>query len=190
MRRNSLAPWLAIAVPLVAAGVGDARRLPDWPYEKLFKEADLVVIAEPQGTASTKDDFGDNPWPLEAIGRETTFRVAHVLKGEPGKDPIKVLHFAFGAPKAGEGDAPVVRNGPGFVAFRTKEVTADTADRAHDWFTLPRPQYLLFLRKRADGRYEPVSGQTDPNLSVREVLPPAWSEGLRAAEEPARPPKR
>src|SRR5262245_26506527 len=160
MRGTRIGLVLWVAALASTAPTAAARFTPDWPYEKLFKEADLVVIAEPQGTASTKDDFGRHPWPLEVVGRETTFRAAHALKGKPGKDRIKVLHFAFGATKMGAGDAPIVRNGPGFVAFRTKEVTADTADQAHDRFILPPPQYVLFLTKRADGRYEPVSGQT------------------------------
>ena len=31
------------------------------------------------------------------------------------------------------------------------------------------PEYMLFLKKRSDGRYEPVSGQYDPDDSVKLV---------------------
>jgi hypothetical protein len=31
------------------------------------------------------------------------------------------------------------------------------------------PEYLLFLKRGKDGRYEPVSGRIDPILSVREM---------------------
>lgn len=34
------------------------------------------------------------------------------------------------------------------------------------------PEYLLFLKRTADGRLEPVSGQIDPALSVREMHRP------------------
>ena len=32
-----------------------------------------------------------------------------------------------------------------------------------------RPEYMLFLRLRPDGRYEAVSGEVDPVLSIREL---------------------
>ena len=48
-------------------------------------------------------------------------------------------------------DKIAVINGPGFAAFR-----------------LPTKQmYRLFLVREADGRYAPVAGQEDADLSVR-----------------------
>ena len=38
-----------------------------------------------------------------------------------------------------------------------------------DHAVLPTPEYLLFLKRLKDGRYEPVSGRIDPAPSVREV---------------------
>jgi len=38
-----------------------------------------------------------------------------------------------------------------------------------------QPEYLLFLKRRTDGRYEPISGQMDAALSVREVAEPSWT---------------
>jgi hypothetical protein len=37
---------------------------------------------------------------------------------------------------------------------------------------LAPPGYLLFLKQGKDGRYEPVSGQIDAELSVKEVNSP------------------
>ena len=34
------------------------------------------------------------------------------------------------------------------------------------------PKYLLFLKQRADGRYEPVTGQNDAALSIQAVTGP------------------
>ena len=34
------------------------------------------------------------------------------------------------------------------------------------------PEYLLFLKQRKDGMYEPVSGQLDAAFSVRALLSP------------------
>jgi hypothetical protein len=54
----------------------------------------------------------------------------------------------------------VIKNGASFVRFRGK----DRWDQA--------PQYLAFLKKRPDGRYECVSGHLDPDLSVRQLIIP------------------
>jgi hypothetical protein len=35
-----------------------------------------------------------------------------------------------------------------------------------------KPEYLLFLKRGKDGRYEPVSGRIDPVLCVREMYWP------------------
>jgi hypothetical protein len=43
-----------------------------------------------------------------------------------------------------------------------------------------RPQYLLFLKKRPDGRYEAVSGQIDPSLSAREMYSPGLADHLES----------
>jgi hypothetical protein len=169
MRLNLVLVALALAFAVPSAW---GRLRPDWPYKKLVDEADLVVLATAEATKPAKDDFDDNTWPLEIVGQETTFRVAHVLKGEAPKEPITVLHFKFGAPKKGARRNPVIRNGPQFVAFRTQDVLVDTVDQERNRITMPRPEYLLFLKLRKDGRYEPVSGQLDPDLSVREVSPP------------------
>ena len=40
------------------------------------------------------------------------------------------------------------------------------------YITMVPPDYLLFLKKRDDGRYEPVTGQMDAAESVREVSRP------------------
>ena len=37
---------------------------------------------------------------------------------------------------------------------------------------ISQPEYLLFLKKRKDGTYEPVSGQLDASFSVRAMFPP------------------
>ena len=42
----------------------------------------------------------------------------------------------------------------------------------HYTFHPEGPDYLLFLKKGRDGSYEPVNGQIDPVLSVRELREP------------------
>jgi hypothetical protein len=151
---------------LLAAPVS-GRLIENWPYERLLKESDLVVIARAEGTVDTKDRFDKSGWKVEFIGQETTFTVAAVLKGKhlAGK-PLKVLHFRLP-------DGVLVENGPLLVTFHkeslpvTEIVAGKRIERKKG-----RVDYILFLRARPDGRYEPVSGQIDPVLSVRELQRP------------------
>ena len=146
----------------LAASTAMGRRIENWPYERLFKEADLVVIAKAQETTAAADRLKDNPWKEEFLGQNTTFTVKSILKGKPDGDAIKVLHY-----KLQEGRR--IESGPLLVSFRTKGLHIKTKEvDAH----LGIPDYLLFLKVRKDRRYEPVSGPIDPKLSVREVYLP------------------
>ena len=94
--------------------------------------------------------------------RTATFEVEHVLQGKLPKDGLKVLHFKVK-------DGHQIANGPDLAEFRTKggEITAKAGK-----FAWGRPNYLLFLKARKDGRYEPVSGQFDSAFSVKELHGP------------------
>ena len=48
--RSLIAPTLF----LFAVSLGFARKVEDWSYERLFKEADLVMIGSVEGWGSTK----------------------------------------------------------------------------------------------------------------------------------------
>jgi hypothetical protein len=150
MRGTRLGPSLVAAVLALQAPAASARALPYWPYDKLFKEADLVVIAKATAVEATDDQpANDDLKRLKTMLRAqtTSFGVLHVLKGKADGNSLRVVHFAF---KPGE---PGPDNGPGLMSFETKQP----------------PDHLLFLRARKDGRYEPVTGEYDPDLSVREL---------------------
>jgi hypothetical protein len=93
-----------------------------------------------------------------------------VLKGKVEGNQIKVLHFKFGKlKKSVDTNSPLdagIVNGPQLVSFRTKP---ETVTVGNDRRVLPQPEYLLFLIKGQDGRYEPISGRIDPVLSVKEI---------------------
>ena len=149
-----------------------ARLLPDWPYEKLLQEADLVVIAEAVKTQDAKDKPPDQHWPYEFVAQNTTFKVLGCVKGSDAGSEIKVLHFKFGelkkgvGPKSPQAEANQIIDGPLLVAFRS-DWSTDTKGKKTDE---PKPHYLLFLKKLKDGRYEPICGQIDPALAVREMF--------------------
>jgi hypothetical protein len=90
---------------------------------------------------------------------------------------VQVRHFKFGGLKKGLDPNDLlhnaIRDGPLLAAFRTE---AGTGKTGKGWPVRAAPEYLLFLRRLKDGRYEPVSGRIDPALSVREVSTPLDNE--------------
>lgn len=141
-----------------------ARALPSWPYEKLFKEADLVVVVVAKATEDTDDKPTHPDMKQDFVGLESIFEVRGCMKGKADGEEIKVLHF-----RLKEGFA--IKNGPCLVNFSAKarEVTNEKGGTRIQ----ARPEYLLFLKARKDGRFEPLSGQYDPALSVREMYRPS-----------------
>ena len=154
-----------------------ARKVESWSYERLFKEADLVMIGSVEGWGSTKA-----LWPEKIFnkarfaGEKTAFHPRSVLKGEPASPCIWVLHFSY---KKG---ADPYEDGPNLVNFVKKPVLIEVkskeegkaqeskSKRVSKSLVSP-PEYLLFLKQRKDGTYEPVSGQLDAALSVRAIFP-------------------
>lgn len=150
------------------AGPASGRLVDTWDYARLFKEADLIVIAAPVAEEKADDPFGEeNHWGLDIVGMNTTFEVKHTLKGKADGKQIKMLHFRFDPPK--DKGLLIVEDGPEFVAVRHKSLRVREGDKVLD---LPAPEYLLFLRRLKDGRYEPVSGKVDPRFAVRELTAP------------------
>jgi hypothetical protein len=143
--------------------------IPDWTYEKLLATADLVVIAEPLTTRDTKDAL---EWPghkpTDFIGQDTEFQVRHVLKGNLKIAKFSMLHFRHSG-------RVMESNGATFVRFQLQErvFTGDIRDGdevSKGSVAEGKPDYLLFLKLRPDGRYEAVSGQYDSALSCRKIL--------------------
>jgi hypothetical protein len=144
-------------------GPAQARELPDWSYERLFKEAEVVVIATADSMEETGTTTQENQWKVEFVEVSTTFSINAVLKGKPEAKRLKVIHHLL---------RPDVRveNGPLLVSFRLKPMKVKTAKGKE---SLGKPQYLLFLKKRNDGAFELLSGPIDPALSVRIMQQPA-----------------
>jgi hypothetical protein len=162
---TSFRSCVIVALLLCVAPPAHARQVPHWPYDQLFRESHLVVIAEAETSEPSKDAFPDkNLWPIRIEGIVTTFEVKLILKGSESSKKIRVLHFRI---KEIRGLVGVI-NGPGFVQFATGPVKVSSKSGWH----IEKPSYLLFLKKMADGRYGAVTGQTDPIHSVREMFMP------------------
>ena len=157
--------------------LGFARKVEDWSYERLFNEADLVMIGSVQGWGSAKAEWPEKIFDkLRFEAEMTAFHPLSQLKGEAPLPCIWVLHFSY---KKG---AIPYEDGPGLVTFLKKpmivEVKSKEEEEAKE-LKLKRtgkslvssPEYLLFLKERKDGNYEPVSGQLDAAFSVRAIFP-------------------
>jgi hypothetical protein len=171
VKRFPLAVVCAGCLLLYPSGAS-ARLTRKWTYDQLLQKADLVVLAVAVRTDPTDDKPPDHSWPRELVAQNTTFKVRGTLKGKADAGAaIKVLHFKFGGPKKGVDPGGLefgLLGTPSLVGFRTEPVTVKAGKDAH---VLP-PEYLLFLKRLEDGRYEPVTGRLDPALSVRQVSGP------------------
>jgi hypothetical protein len=157
---------LIVAALVLLSSSVFGRAIENWSYERLFKEAELVVIATAESTTDTKER-AKLGWEADFIGQDTSFSVHTALKGDLKKE-TKITVFHYRAP-----EKALFANGPLLATFHDKPIAfKGTIGDTQFERAAGKPDYLLFLRKRADGRYEPVSGHVDPVLSVRELTAP------------------
>lgn len=149
---SRLSQTMVVLFLLVVGGQpSNARYLPHWPFDKLVAQADLVAIIVPIENRPADDAFPGNRSAADFVATNTWFKVAATLKahGEPLAD-LTVLHFAYSR-------AAKIANGANFIRF-------GVGQRHAGW--------LAFLKRREDGRFEPVSGHHDSALSFRELHEP------------------
>ena len=157
---------LVLIIPLVSALCSSlciARGVESWPYDKLFKSADVVVIAKVISVTVADDDVAEKKPRAYFKGVLTTFEVKYVMKGDHKDKRIEVFHYGF------KENEKIPDNGPMLVSFHKESMEIHYKEGAA---ILGEPQYMIFLKKRKDGRYECVSGQFDPLLSVKQILEP------------------
>jgi hypothetical protein len=141
----------------------DARRIEHWPFDRLLRESDLIVIANPVTSAETGEKMFSNTWDTDLLTVKTSFKIEAVLKGVYKKENLDILHLRLPT-------GVKVSDGPLFVSFRTGPCTIRTDSGRK--ISIGAPTYLLFLKEFVDGRYEFVSGRIDPELSVQEMHQP------------------
>lgn len=174
--RKSVIRGLIVA-NLLLASAASARQIENWSYERLFEEADVVIIAGAIKTVPTDATWTETLFDERLFaGVSTQLRVISTVKGAPPKT-LNVIHYKLADPKT------LINDGPAFVTFLTTPISLDVRhikpternslvpvqQRLSE--TSP-PEYLLFLNKRSDGDYEAVSGQVDPAFSVRAMFDP------------------
>jgi hypothetical protein len=144
--------------------VAHARLMQLWRYDNLMKEADLVVIATPLRGKDVADRFKLDYFDTTFCGVETEFKPESVIKGNMAGKTLTLLHFRLSAPIPNDGSLRI-NDDPLLVSFRLPVPGGLT--KMKEW--VDKVDYMLFLKKRADGRYEAVSGQVDPALAIKQL---------------------
>jgi hypothetical protein len=155
---------MGILAFLIGAAVGQIGYL--WTFDELTAKADFVVIAEPVRTEDTGVRTvhpGLQP-DLPVAELRTTLKILSILKPDT-RD----------------------KSAPAEIGLRHYRIDVDELRRTHrqppgapppglmnagsslDFAGPPQP-YLLFLKRIADGGYEPLSGHTFPTDSVYRLL--------------------
>lgn len=156
----------------VLAGYSFARLSRAWSHEELLAASDFVGLIEPLSNEPTKDIFTievNDGHKINYHGVDTSFRVDLVLKSREKVEKLTVLHFT-------EKGAEIVGNGPTFISFpigpldyEQRFVKKDGEELGKMTVHVGEPLVLAFLKRRSDGRYEPVTGQEDAEGSFYEV---------------------
>jgi hypothetical protein len=160
---------------LLSVSIASARKIENWPYERLFNKADIVVIATSEKTTDNEIQWTEPIFDSQHfVGIDTTLHIQTVLKGSASK-VIKVHHYKYAR------KSTRLEDGPRFISFFSSPVSIDlesansTAPELKELTSIRisvhnKPEYLVFLKQRDDGNYEPISGQIDPTFSVRALL--------------------
>ena len=163
-RKPSL--WLPVGLTTLLCSRADARLIENWSFQRLNDSADLVLIGTMASTEPWPEKLPAQLFAEHLEGQLTTFDVETVLKGKDVGKQIRIVHY-----RVKEG--MLIENGPVLASFRKtgRRVEIKSIDGVERGMKVEErtPHYLLFLKKRSDGNYEPISGQIDSALSVSKL---------------------
>ena len=128
------------SIMLAMAMGANARLAKHWSEQELHATADLIVIARPIQIHDT-DEKAVVLKTIRVVGLSTECKVVEVLKGDKSLKTFVLHHY-----RPAHIEDLAVMDGPSLLIFDPKQTTT----------------YKMYLRREADGRYAPVSGQTDP----------------------------
>ena len=142
-------------------------------YSQLVAKSDMVVMIEP-----IKSEVTGDPYPGQLYGfaqknfvaTSTTFRVHAYLKGgDASVEEITILHFHYSELVGG------MANGASFITFVTGSLQDEKRGLIGDKpigevsVYKQQPVWLAFLKKRSDGRYDPISNPYHSADSFRRI---------------------
>lgn len=156
-------PILAIAT-MIACTTLHARPVRKWTQQELFDEANFVaiVIADAPEPVPNTHEFVANAKHLDDYlqQHESKLTVLAVLKGNRESKTVTLVHFLKRRDvKSGMG------NGPKYIWMGTNAVQ-HPGGRSEQ-----KPKYLVYLKSRSDGKFDPVTGQLDPPDSIVRIIP-------------------
>ncbi|MEO6053439.1 MAG: hypothetical protein ABIP97_05445 [Chthoniobacterales bacterium] len=154
----------------------EARVVSSMSYEELTKKADVIVIIEPIKNESCSDKYTGQLYGHASgdfAGINTTFKVYAVLKSlVKVEEPFVVLHFIS--------KKVIPYNGPNFARFFPgplqfeKKVLKGKNEIGGITSYQEAPMWIAFLKKRDDGRYEPITEPYDSAYSFKELHEPSF----------------
>jgi hypothetical protein len=152
-RHRQILPLFCSAAALLCIGDANARMIANWTDAKLSAHADLVVVAKLVSTRDAGKEIADK-MPFDEFYRPilSTLDIVYVLKGEHADKRLVVVHNRelTAAEHRAMKQFRMLLNGAILMTFDAKET------------------YVVFLKRRSDGRYEPVTGY-DAGLSLKRV---------------------
>jgi hypothetical protein len=126
----------------------EARPMGSWNYEALSSSADLIIVGCPTSTVVTAEESKLLETPV--LKAKTDFKIKTIFKGKEPAAKVSLTHFKYkDSAKAG----PITSGEPYLINLELGQ------------------NYLIFLKKNADGSLDPVSGQTDSSFSFKELPP-------------------
>jgi len=126
-------------------------------YAAMLQKSDVAVIGVFVSERADRDPIDAEMKSLEKYveGVTTKLRVVCVLKGEVKSGEVAVRHHRMRREEQRSMVGGGLGNGPMLAAIQAEN------------------DYIVFLRKRADGRFECVSGHMDSACSVKRLEPRA-----------------
>jgi hypothetical protein len=157
---------LTLGLATLLSSQADARRVEIWSFERLGETADVVLIGTVASTEQWSEKLKAQLFAEDLEGQLTTFDVETVFKGKDIGKHIQVIHYRVRK-------GILIENGPVLASFRKtgRRLEINSVDGVEHRMDVEEgtPHYLLYLKKRSDGKYEPISGQIDSAFSVRKL---------------------
>jgi hypothetical protein len=124
-------------------------------YQQMFDKADLVAIADWDGTKETDERtiLRDFDPAIKVVGVTTEFKAKLVLKGAKDIKSVELHHYRFQFQ-----DDDLWTFAPQFIRIRGPEVRGNTHYPGGG-------RLLLFLKRERHDRYAPVMGQVYPAVT-------------------------
>lgn len=166
-------PLLLLPLAMMAC-LAHGRLVKVWTHEELAAGADAIAVI-----AAVNIEKTDLPLPADfpkGVAKEnyqawvTTCKVLAGFEGVVAEHKeLRIVHFTY------SDQINIVSNGAQFMKFTVGPVEREVetvengrSEGRRSWKQL-KPQWLAYLKRREDGRYEPVSGNYDATDSFKEL---------------------